>query len=787
MQKLLLSFLLTLLLTSAATAQTDSSRQLFEQAAEEYQIGHVEQARQLLTQHLSRLNGSLREGAYRLLALCALADDDDASAERYVRLLLQANPYYSPSIDDPQPLSDIVAAVKTSQTATITTASQQAETLEEAPVPVTLITEEMIRLSTARNLRELLVDYVPGMAAQEGEEVNLSVRGVMSNYPETILFLRNGVRMNSHWSTAIAPDFRISLANIRQIEVLRGPASSLYGNAALTSVVNIITKDGSDIDGLQVTGGGGNGHTVKGDLLIGKRFLESSLLMWGSLYSSRGTLWNVSADSPLDNYDYVPKDGSLYVGGYNHPPAYDLGLNYTWRGLSLYLTHQHGKLVMPYSPGGRLYDYDSVIDYPEGKSGISSIATTANLRYVHEWRRWTVEANATGMFETINNDVSYVADKKDFNSYDLRSFSGDVKCLYNYPQTSIGQGNILVGLQVENDGLRSSEHEANIAEEGAIFSNMIYYYILTNLTERTYSPFLQLKHSFSPRLILNAGLRYDFRDREIGANVSQLSPRVALIWSPLLKHPSSDVNFKLAYGHSFVDLSLYNRFFYYDMDGELWMEPNNLDNIQLSATLTHRPSSNTTLQIETNLFYTYASKFLFVRFVQAKYSVYGWENTFSYKRPSFSARLTTYLQRVSEHEWKTVTSSAANGRLPIPPLNGSPSFLSHLQLSQRLCSGLWLTANTSFASRNTFSANGVIFYNLNDPQWPKDNPEQVYSLTLPAYFLFDLGANYSWRNVELKLTCKNLTNLRYRLTGEESVVPQQGRTILATATFTLGR
>ena len=64
-------------------------------------------------------------------------------------------------------------------------------------MPVTLITEEMIQISGARNLKELLITYVPGMTNVEcNEEMNIAMRGVYSSGQEKILFMLNGHRLN---------------------------------------------------------------------------------------------------------------------------------------------------------------------------------------------------------------------------------------------------------------------------------------------------------------------------------------------------------------------------------------------------------------------------------------------------------------------------------------------------------------------------------------------------------------------------------------------------------------
>ena len=82
-------------------AQNESMRQVYDQAESEYQIGHIEQAKELLKEKITSFSGNLKVSAYRLLSLCSLSLDETEEAEQYVRLLLQEDPYYSISAQDP--------------------------------------------------------------------------------------------------------------------------------------------------------------------------------------------------------------------------------------------------------------------------------------------------------------------------------------------------------------------------------------------------------------------------------------------------------------------------------------------------------------------------------------------------------------------------------------------------------------------------------------------------------------------------------------------------------------
>ena len=118
----------------------DQYRIIYDNAEENYNIGRLDEAEKELTDNIKKFPSNLRQSAYRLLALCSLGNDEEKEAEERVRLLLQENPYFSPSANDPQRFIDMVENIKSGLNATITTASSQAENLNEVPVPTTLIT-----------------------------------------------------------------------------------------------------------------------------------------------------------------------------------------------------------------------------------------------------------------------------------------------------------------------------------------------------------------------------------------------------------------------------------------------------------------------------------------------------------------------------------------------------------------------------------------------------------------------------------------------------------------------
>ncbi len=75
-----------------------------------------------------------------------------------------------------------------------------------------------------------------------GTLANISIRG---SGAEHTLVLMDGVEMNDPMSSGRSFDFaHLTVENIEQIEVVRGPLSTLYGSDAMGGVINIITRKG---------------------------------------------------------------------------------------------------------------------------------------------------------------------------------------------------------------------------------------------------------------------------------------------------------------------------------------------------------------------------------------------------------------------------------------------------------------------------------------------------------------------------------------------------------------
>jgi iron complex outermembrane receptor protein len=127
----------------------------------------------------------------------------------------------------------------------------------------------------------------------------IEVRGIRHPANDKILFMIDSHSLNRnifgsglYWHAQTLP-----VENIKQVEVVRGPGSALYGNSAFLATINVITRDADEITGLELKAGGGSFDTVKGNL-VGAVSLEDKLTVSGSFdhYRSDGPKLRVESD-----------------------------------------------------------------------------------------------------------------------------------------------------------------------------------------------------------------------------------------------------------------------------------------------------------------------------------------------------------------------------------------------------------------------------------------------------------------------------------------------------------
>lgn len=144
---------------------------------------------------------------------------------------------------------------------TVTSASKKEEKAVNAPSIITTITAKEIEDFGGANLYEVL-ERSPsfyGVSSFFFRKNSIGLRGDLpSHINPRILFLINGrpFRESVFGGQNVGILTAFPVYSIKQIEIIRGPGSVLYGTNAYVGVVNVITKDSTEPE-LNVRGGGG--------------------------------------------------------------------------------------------------------------------------------------------------------------------------------------------------------------------------------------------------------------------------------------------------------------------------------------------------------------------------------------------------------------------------------------------------------------------------------------------------------------------------------------------------
>lgn len=160
--------------------------------------------------------------------------------------------YYDMSIEQLQKLKAVGVSSDMEKliNSLIGVASKKPLSGRESPSIVSLITQEEIKNSGARDLIDLL-NLVPGFDFGVDVEgiVGVGMRGNWAHEGKVLLLL-DGQEMNEILFGTSQFGNHFSVDQIKRIEIIRGPGSAIYGGYSEYGVINIITHDGEDLNGI---------------------------------------------------------------------------------------------------------------------------------------------------------------------------------------------------------------------------------------------------------------------------------------------------------------------------------------------------------------------------------------------------------------------------------------------------------------------------------------------------------------------------------------------------------
>ncbi len=306
------------ILSVSARAQECSDVTLNE-ARKSYEIGKFSEVIRMLHPCIERgFNEKQKVEAYHLLAMTYIAIDSTDQAAVETGYLIQINPTYEANLFDPPAFIRMVNNLKlTGGIQVVTSVSKKAENIYEAPATIVVVTREDIKKRGYNDLVELLKD-VPGfdLTMFYGPEyANIYQRGFRQNNTEKTLLLFDGIEENDLWTNWAYLDRQYPLSNIERVEIIYGPASTMYGPNAFAGVINVIMQNSADAIkpgrsiGISANVDYGTYNTQTVDLSLSGKRRNISFTVTGRLFHSNEM--DISSQKYF-NYDPAVYDGVDY-------------------------------------------------------------------------------------------------------------------------------------------------------------------------------------------------------------------------------------------------------------------------------------------------------------------------------------------------------------------------------------------------------------------------------------------------------------------------------------------
>jgi len=408
---------------------------------------------------------------------------------------------------------------------TVSGASRYEQPVTEAPASVTIITAEEIRMFGYRTLADILRS-VPGFSVindRNYQYTGIRGLGIPGDYGTRMLLMVDGVRQNDtvYQSGYTGYELIVDVDLIERVEIIRGPGHTLYGANAMMGVINVVTRRGRDMNGVEISGATGSFDTYKGRISFGKNSSKGpEMLVSGTFMDSGGQdLYYPEFDSLSTNRGWargtdMERSGSAF-------------LKASYRDFTLeggYVKRDKGLPTAPWGtvfndPGTRTMDSSMFLDLKYRRTMESGLDVMARL----SWNQY-------------NYDGYYIYEK-----------AGDEDAPYRYTNIDRVRNSWLAGeVQLTRELTESHKLVGGVEFRDAIRMVQQNYDTEMYLDDRrsvwNVGTYLQDEYQILDNLILNAGLRYDHFDTFGGT----LNPRVALIYSPF-----SNTTLKMIFGTAF--------------------------------------------------------------------------------------------------------------------------------------------------------------------------------------------------------------------------------------------
>jgi vitamin B12 transporter len=381
--------------------------------------------------------------------------------------------------------SDGFAQSQTEMDAVTITATRSPQKISETGRSITVIEGSRFNNLPVQSVDELL-RYVPGIEVQSrgpmGAQSDIVMRGGTF---QQVLVLLDGVKINDPITGHFNGNLPIAPFEIQRIEVLRGPAASVYGAEAVGGVINIITHSFHKHETVKKTEG-------KTTLALG----QYGLVMAEGGVRKTGPKWNLSAGA-LSNSTYGQKlrgDNRGFIYNHTFSASASLALKNNWQ-LSLRSSYDNRRFAAQ--------NFYTTFLSDTARETVNKFWNQAQLKQVKDGRL----RQADLMYKSTTDDFL-------FNSNSIPNNNRSNSFFFQYLESKRINNRLTLngGVQLDRRAIRSNDRGNHATHRGSLFGGGLYSY---------------KQWRFSP------SLRVDWDENYKGAllpqfNVAYLMPKMTL-------------------------------------------------------------------------------------------------------------------------------------------------------------------------------------------------------------------------------------------------------------------
>jgi iron complex outermembrane receptor protein len=418
---------------------------------------------------------------------------------------------------------------------TVYGASRLEQKTTEAPSSVTVITADEIKKYGYRTLADVLGSVQGFNVSYDRNYSFVGVRGVsLGDFNDRILLLVDGHQVNNNFNDGafVGTGFMLDLDLVERVEIIRGPGAAVYGNNAFFGVVNVITRHGKQLNGVEASAEYGSFDAYKVRASFGKAFTNGiQFLVSGTYYDDPGKdqLFYKEFNTPAQNNGIAQDmDGDKYASTFG---------SLSYGDFSLQGAYNYREKINPTAQYALTTFNDPRLETKDQQSYVE-------LKYNHSFPE-IVDVTARVHYDNFSHEIGYpqsllVNDQVVFSRFSQERDLGEWWGADLQLNKRVWDRHVLtLGADYRDDFMQSSQIIVPAAPAQGLE-------IRTN--RQSYGIYAQGDFAVLTNLHLVGGVRFD----QYGDFDPSVDPRIALIYNPL---PTSTL--KAIYGTAFRAPSFY--------------------------------------------------------------------------------------------------------------------------------------------------------------------------------------------------------------------------------------